>query len=74
MKKVKVQKYGIAYFLKKGELCADPLLTDGEIDHGTVFSIERSPEDFREGHIAALKSLGVREQEIAWYLNRIVYG
>jgi len=74
MKKVRIQKHGTVYFLKDGELCGSPLLADGKIDRGTEFSIERSPEGFREGHIAALKRLGVTEQDVAWYLNSIVYG
>jgi hypothetical protein len=74
MKKVKIQKHGTMYFLKDGELCGSPLLADGKIDHETVFSIERSPEDFRQGHIAALNKLGARKQDVAWYLNKITYG
>ena len=74
MKKVRILQHGTAYFLKGGELCGSPLLADGEVDRGTVFSIERSPKCFRQGHVAALKRLGVREHEIARYLNKIVYG
>jgi len=58
MKKTKIQDHRTAYFLKEGELCANPLLADGCIDRGTEFSIEPSPEHFREGHITALKKLG----------------
>jgi len=74
MKKVKILQHGTAYFLEDGELCGSPLLDDGEIDAGTVFSIEHSPKLFQQGHIAALKRLGMGDQEIARYLNNIVYG
>ena len=74
MKKVKTLSHGTAYFLKAGELCGSPLLTDGTIDQATQFSVEYSPQGFRKGHTAALKKLGGREQEIACYLNTIIYG
>ena len=72
-KKIEIKSHGTAYYISRESLHGCPILKSGRIEKSTCSLIEEAPKRFRRGHISALKKLGISEEKIKSYLNKIEY-
>ena len=72
-KKVKIKSHGTAYYIVRSSLHGCPILKSGRIEKSTCSLIEEAPKRFRNGHISALKKLGISNGKIKGYLKKIEY-
>jgi len=67
----RLEKHGCVYFLGDKELLCAPLCHDNSVDWYGQSNVEESDKSYKEGHIQALKALGVTD--IDYYINKINY-
>lgn len=71
---IEIKEHGTGYFVDEcGRLAGYPMRSSGGVDTGIECEIEQSPISFKEGHLAALRKLGVPEGLIPGILEHMHY-